>query len=132
MFLRVECRLERGEAKTAIGLQKRLGRVAAQIEVGHDNAFDRRNDLICRKTRACAFTDLGILGPITTQRDLVVFYARAVEAQNADVANMVVPASVDAARDFNLQWPDFVLKFEGVKVGRDLLRDGDRTRGGQQ
>mgnify|MGYP003348593092 CR=1 FL=1 len=40
------------------------------------------------------------------QRDLVVFHARPVEAQNADMADMVMAAGIDAAGDVDVQPPD--------------------------
>ena len=45
--------------------------------------------------------------------------------------NMVMPAGIDAARDFDFKITDFVFQLQLVKTGGDLLRDRDRTGGCQ-
>ena len=46
------------------------------------------------------------------ERDLVEFLALLVEAEDADVADMVVAAGVDAARDLDLELADPLLAVE--------------------
>ena len=64
--------------------------------------------------------------------DLVEFLAVLLDAQNADMADMVMAAGIDAAGDVDVQPADQV---GGVVVGEtpgQLLRDRDRTGIGQR
>ena len=62
---------------------------------------------------------------VTTQSDLVVFNARTIQSQNADVADMVVATCIDAAGNFDFQGTDVVLDLHLVDAGRDLLGNRD-------
>ena len=53
--------------------------------------------------------DRGVLGGRAAERDLVEFLALLVDAEDADVADMVVAAGIDAARDLDLELADLVL-----------------------
>ena len=48
------------------------------------------------------------------------------------MADMVVPAGIDAARDFDFQLTDVMLQLKRFEMQRDFLRHGNRTRGGQR
>ena len=48
------------------------------------------------------------------------------------MAQMVMPAGVDAARDADVQVADLLLQPDGAEMVGDLLGDGDGTRGGQR
>ena len=45
------------------------------------------------------------------------------------MADMVMAAGIDAARDVDLERPDLLLAVEIGESARDRLRDGDRARG---
>ena len=76
--------------------------------------------------------DRGVLGGGAAERDLVEFLALLVEAEDADVAHMVVAAGIDAARDVDLELADLVLLLRVRELARDRLRDGDRARRGER
>src|SRR3546814_13299214 len=61
---------------------------------------------------------------------LVVLGAFPIDAEDADMPGMVMPAGVDAARDLDLQLAQILLPLEIGEALGDLLRDGDRARVG--
>src|SRR6056297_3967920 len=107
--------LERLHTDAAIGLQKRLAAAVAIIEIGLHDPFDRGKDLIRREAGASAVAKTCCLGVIAAKRDLVILDPGAVEAQNTDMADMVMPARVDAARNLDFQVADLMLQLEVVK-----------------
>ena len=76
--------------------------------------------------------DRGVLGGGAAERDLVEFLALLVEAEDADVADVVVAAGIDAARDVDLELADLVLLLRVRELARDRLGDRDRARGGER
>ena len=68
--------------------------------------------------------DRGVLVARAAERDLVGLLAGALEAENADVADMVVAAGVDAAGDLDLQRADRLRPRAVAEVLRDALGDG--------
>ena len=55
------------------------------------------------------------LGAVAAERDLVVLHPRPVEPEDADMADVVVAAGVDAARDLDLQSPISCSSFSSSK-----------------
>ena len=94
--------------------------------------FDGGHDCVIGKAGARAFADGGRFGVVAAKRDLVVFHPRAVQPENADMADMVMAAGVDAARDLDLELADFMFQPEACEMRGDLLRDRDRAGGGQR
>ena len=45
------------------------------------------------------------------------------------MAQMVMAAGVDAARDADVELADLVVEVAGADIGRDFLRDGDEDKG---
>ncbi len=66
------------------------------------------------------------------QRDLVEFGALLLDPQNADMADMVMAAGVDAAGNLDLELADLLLPLLIGEAGGDLLRDGNRAGIGQR
>ena len=66
------------------------------------------------------------------ERDLVEFLALLLDAENADVADMVVAAGIDAAGDLDLQLADLLLALVDGEALRDALRDRDRAGVGER
>src|SRR5690606_22358181 len=79
--------------------------------------------------------DLGLAGCLvarTAEQELVVLGALTVDAENADVAGVVVTAGVDAAADLDLQLTEIALPLGiGEAIG-DLLGHRNRARVGQR
>ena len=75
---------------------------------------------------------LDIVALRAADRHLVPLAAVLVDAEDADVADMVVAAGVDAARDVQFDVADVMLEVEVVEALGDGLRDRDRLRIGQR
>ena len=76
--------------------------------------------------------DRGLFGSVAADGDLVELGALLFDAQNADVADMVVAAGIDAARDLDLEIADLALPLRRLELPRQFLRQGDRPRVGQR
>jgi hypothetical protein len=76
------------------------------------------------KARAGLFADHRVFGAVAAQGDLVVLHPRAVQAEDADMADMVMAAGVDAAGDLDLQRADLMLQLQRLEMVAKFLRDG--------
>jgi hypothetical protein len=76
--------------------------------------------------------DGGLLGAIAADTDLVELGALLLDAENANVAGVMVAAGIDAARNLYLQIANLALPVAGGELARDFLRDRDRARIGQR
>ena len=80
---------------------RRLGEgfllVARAIQIGGDHVLDRLGDVGLGHRRADHGADGGVLVVAAADGDLVELLAVLLDAQNADMADMVVAAGVDAA-----------------------------------
>src|SRR3954451_15959702 len=128
----IELLLERLLAGAAVDLDERLVLVGAQLEIGLDDALDRVRHLLGRESRADDPADRRLVVGAAAQRDLVKFLALLVEAENADVPDMMMAAGVDAARDLDLQLADPALALQGREPRADRLCNRNRARGGQR
>jgi len=90
-----------------------------------DQALDGGYDLVIGKARTGAIAQSSVFGTIAAKGQLVVLHPRPIEPENADMANMVMPAGVDAARDFDLERPNVMLRVDIAKQRRNLLRNRD-------
>src|SRR5690606_10734627 len=98
------------------------------LAVAFDRALDRIDD--ARLVEAGA-GDLGlahVFGTRAAQKQLVVLGALSVDAEDADVARMVVAAGIDAAADLDLQLAEVALALGIGEALGDLLRHRQRTR----
>src|SRR5476651_1677117 len=124
--------LERLRADAAIGVDEALA-LAALLEIGRDQRVDRFDDLLRADGGPEDAADRRLAEiNVAAQTQLILFHAVPVDAQDADMADMVVAAGVDAARDLDLEVADIVLTRQLGKMGRDALRDRDRARVGQR
>src|SRR6202044_2618906 len=86
-----------------------------------------------RKAGADDAAERGVLALLAANFDLVPLTAVLVDAQDADVADMVVAAGIHAARNIEVEFADVVLVIEVVEAAldgfgdRDRLGVGDRT-----
>src|SRR3954471_23564242 len=69
----------------------------AQRHVGFDNILDDVCDLSIGHRRADQRAHLGLLVGATADRDLVELLAVLLDAENADMADMMMAAGIDAA-----------------------------------
>ena len=71
-------------------------------------------------------TDASSLG-LPPSVNLVELSAFLVDAENADIAGVVMPAGIDAARHIETQRPDLLLALRVFEALGDLLGDRDRA-----
>src|SRR3990167_3883475 len=92
--------LERGDAGAAHGVEEALLALAfAQIDVDQD--IDGLGHAVGRQGRAQHGAYRRVLGAGAAQGQLVEFLALLIDAQDADMADVVVAAGVDAATDLD-------------------------------
>ncbi|SPA36077.1 exported hypothetical protein [Cupriavidus taiwanensis] len=114
--VRVHGRLERCQADPRDHVDEALGIAVAMRQVGADQRLDHvRHLLLCERgaddaadrRAAAAVLALGAVLP-AAQGDLVPGLAGLVDAEDADMADMMMPARVDAARDVEVELADVV------------------------
>src|SRR5690606_10411478 len=127
----IEALLERLDADAAIGVDEPLALVAL-ADIGRDDGLDRVDDFLFGEGTADDVADGRLLVRRATERHLVIFDALLVDAENADMADMVMAASVDAARGVDLQLADIVLALDVGEAARNLLRQGNRAGIGER
>src|SRR5712692_9195948 len=90
--------------------------------VGHFGASERRADHLAQR-RGHAGTDLP---QVAADLDLVPLLAVLVDAEDADVADVMMAAGVHAARDIEVELADVVQVVEIVEATLDRFRHWDR------
>ena len=84
------------------------------------------------QTRTLDFGDRGFFISTAAEEDLVEFLALLVDAENADVADMMMAAGIDAAGNLDRQRADFLLPLGRAEALGDALGDVDRAGVGQR
>src|SRR5688572_4571274 len=115
----------------AVGVEEALLRPAPEAQIGGDDGFDGPDDALAREGRADDLSERGGLVGAAAQRDLVELLAFLVDAEDADMADMVVAAGIDAAGDLDLQLAHSGEAVEILERQRDALRHRNRARVGQ-
>ena len=103
----------------------------AQFEIGRGDVLDDVGDLGIGHRGADQRAERGILVGLAAKRDLIKFLAVLLDAENADMADMVMAAGIDAAGNIDVQPAEIALQIEIAEAPRDLLRDRDRARIGE-
>src|SRR5713226_7549220 len=96
--------------------------------VGHFGASERRADHLAQR-RAHAGTDFPL---VAADLDLVPLFAVLVDSEDADMADVVVAASVHAARDIEVELADVVQVVQVVEALLDRLGHRDRLGVGER
>ena len=86
--------------------------MSRQADVGLDDPLDRVGDLVRAEAASDNLADRGVLVAGAAEGDLVEFGALLLDTEDADMADMVMAASIDAAGDFQLQLTDVALALE--------------------
>src|SRR5262245_14042949 len=89
--------LEGLHAETLDGLNEGFVRLLPQFEVGGDDLLDHVSNLRIRDGRSEQRSKLRPLVGTATKGDLIEFLAVLLDAENADVADVMVAAGIDAA-----------------------------------
>ena len=103
--------------------------LAAQIEISVDDGLDGIDDLFVGETGAGNLADGAGFVSRAAERELIGFGAFALEAENADMADMVMAAGIDAAGNLDFQVADIARPRAVAEAFGDGLRDRDRARG---
>src|SRR5665213_1710241 len=112
----IERLLERRRADAVIGLGENLA-VAAQAKINVDQRVDRTRHVIGRHRRPDDGTKRGMLVGAAAQGDLVELLAVLVDAEQADMADMMMAARIDAAGDLDLELADLALARREREIG---------------
>src|SRR5438067_5834904 len=124
--------LERRDAEAVHHVDEALGVAVAVVEVALDQAPDHVGHLSARDRGADHFAKRGLratrpnLALVAADLDLVPLLAVLVDAEDADVADVVVAAGVHAAGDVEVEIADVVQVVEVVEA--TLNRFGNRNR----
>ena len=82
-----------------------------------DHPLHRVGDLMLAEAGAHDLADAGVFRARAAEQELVEFHAFLVDAQDADMAGMMMAAGIDAAGNLDLQFADIVL---AVQIGEAL------------
>ena len=89
------------------------------------------DDTVLVEARTGNLAEADVLRAGAAEQELIVLRTLSVDAEDADVAGMVVAAGVDTARDLELEFAKVALALRrGERLG-DLLRDRDRAGVGE-
>src|SRR5882762_9195921 len=128
----IDAILEGLSADAPISVDEALA-LAAGVEVGRDQGIHRFHDLVGGHGRPEDRAERGLAEiDIAAQADLVELDPVLVDAQDANVAHVVMAAGVDAARDLDFQVADIVLARQPGEMIGNALRHRDGARIGQR
>src|SRR5262245_57361540 len=125
---RIDTLPERFNADALDRVEKDLVRPCAQLQIGRHDILDHVRHLGIGHGRANEGTQLGILISLPTDRDLEDFLAVLLDAEEADMADMVMAAGIDAAGDVDVQPAEASGEVEIAKSPGQFLRHRDRAR----
>src|SRR4249920_143215 len=101
--------------------------VVAVGKIGRDDGVDGIRHGFGPEARADDGADRGVVLRAAAERNLVELGAFLVDAENANIAGMVMPAGVDAAGHVEAKRPDQLLTCRIFEALGDLLGDRDRA-----
>src|SRR5437764_5631191 len=132
LYSAIDPLLERRRADPPVGVDEALA-LAARLEIGRDQRIDRLDHLVGLDRRAKNRAERGLAEvDVAAQAQLVELDPVLVDAQDADVANVMMAAGIDAARDLDLEVADIVLARQLGEMIGDALRHRYRARIGQR
>src|SRR5262245_729574 len=138
MSVAIHTFLEGFDADAVHDVDEALGFAVAPLEVNADQVFDDVGNVRPGERRADDFAEAGAdparegFALIAADLDLVPLLAVLVDAEDADVADVVVAARVHAAGDVEVELADLVQVVQVVEAFLDRLRYRDRLGVGQR
>ncbi len=93
----IEDLLEGFFADSFVGFEEGFVLIFSDLDVGIDDGFDGGGNVFVGESGANDAADLGILVWIAPEEELIDFFSAFVEAEDADMSDMVMSASVDAS-----------------------------------
>src|SRR5262249_2699808 len=123
--------LERLDADALDGIDEKLVRPRAQLEIGGSDVLDHVGDLAIGHRRPQNRAQLSVLIGAAADGDLVIFLAVLLDAEDADVANVMVAAGIDAAGDIDVQPAEIARQIEIAEAAGGLPRHPGRAGVGE-
>src|SRR5688572_4303600 len=123
--------LEGIDADAAHIVEEPLALAGTVGEVDVDDGVDRRDDVVLGERGADDLAERGVILGRAADGHLVEFLPLLVDAQDADMADMVMTAGIDAAGDVEPQLADVVQLARVAEMARQALRHRDRARVGE-
>src|SRR6516162_8813454 len=124
----IDALLERFDPHALDSIDEQLVRPRAQLDIGRRDVLDHVGDLAIGHGGTENRAELGVLAGAPADRHLVEFFAIFFDAENADVADVMMTASVDAAGNVDVQPAEAARAIEILEAARDLF--GNRNRPG--
>src|SRR5207247_6060095 len=122
--------LERINADALDGVDEQLARPRAQLEIGRGDVLDHIGDLAIGNGGTEDRAELGVLAGAAADRHLIILLAVLLDAENADVTDVMMAAGVDAAGNVDVQPYQAAGASEIAGAARELFGDRDRARAG--
>src|SRR5262249_49988492 len=119
---RIDAILEGLDADALHGVDENLVGTSAQFDISGNDVLDHVRDLVVGHRRSDQGTELRVLVGLAAERDLVELLVVLLDAQDADMADMVMAAGIDAARNVDVEPADIALKVGIGEAPRDLHR----------
>src|SRR3954452_22085435 len=120
--------LEGFDAEAFDGVHEQLFRPLAQRQIGFHDVLDDVGDLVELDAGPDQIAERGVLVGAAADGDLVDLLAVLLDTENADMADMVMAAGIDAAGDVDVQPADQIGELMIGETPRQLLRDRNRAR----
>src|SRR5687768_10172970 len=127
MSVAIDALLEWFDADAMHDVDEALGFAVATFQIHTDKFFNHLRNIRARERRPEHLAERG-RRLISADLDLVPLLAVLIDAEDADVADVMVAARVHAAGDIQIQLADLVQVVEIVEALLDRLRDRDRLR----
>src|SRR3954454_20722135 len=128
----IDALLEGFDAEALHRVHEQLFGPLAQRQISFHDVLDDVGDLVEFDAGADQIAECGTLVGAPADGDLVDLLAVLLDAENADVTDMVMAAGVDTAGDIDVQPADQIGQLMIGEAPRQLLRDRDRARIGQR
>src|SRR3954471_1566238 len=124
----IDALLEGLDTEALHRVDEQLLRPLAQCKIGFDDVLDDVGDLVELDAGADQIAQRGTLVGTAADGDLVDLLTVLLDAENADMTDMVMAAGVDAAGDVDVEPADQIGELVVGEAPRQLLRDRDRAR----
>src|SRR5262249_27855227 len=108
--------LERLDADALDGIDEKLVRPRAQLEIGGGDVFDHVGDLTIGHRRPQNRAQLGVLVGAAAEGHLVVLLAVFLDAKDADVTDVMVATGIDAPGDIDVQPAEIAREIETAEA----------------
>src|SRR5690606_25995070 len=127
----IDALLEGGDANAAEGVEK-LFILGTLLHVDANDLFDDVGHVLLGEGWAEDLSDVGFAAGAATQGHLVELGTFLVHPENADMADVVVPAGIHAAGNVQVQLADVEQVIEVVEAALDGFGNRDRLGVGQR